>query len=329
MFGSVIRLNPFGLVVLLALVFFFIYMYMDGSPPVVQEERISMKRLLAVAVDIAELGGREVMEVRKGADLKEKSKGKTKEGANDPLTEGDLRSHRVMTFGFKNAFPNLRVISEEHEGKLKGIANAATPLGINVEIAKLTDSRPILSDVTVWIDPLDATQEYTENLLQYVTTMVCISIQGKPVIGVIHEPYKNQTVWGWVDQGISPNLNLATKPLEDPTVIVSRSHGGQVEKVVKESFGDKAKVVLAGGAGYKILQVLQGKANAYVHITNIKKWDTCAGHAILSASKGQLTMLNGAAVQYELNGDVVIHGGILGTLFDHETYLDKLKDVKI
>lgn len=41
--------------------------------------------------------------------LQEKSKGKTKEGANDPLTMGDLQSHRKMFYLLKNTFPELLV----------------------------------------------------------------------------------------------------------------------------------------------------------------------------------------------------------------------------
>ena len=47
--------------------------------------------------------------------MKEWSKGKTLEGANDPVTEGDMQSHRVMYNGLRKAFPGIRIISEEQE----------------------------------------------------------------------------------------------------------------------------------------------------------------------------------------------------------------------
>ena len=41
--------------------------------------------------------------------LKEKSKGKTKEGASELLTMGDLQSHRKMYNLIRNTFPEIMV----------------------------------------------------------------------------------------------------------------------------------------------------------------------------------------------------------------------------
>lgn len=51
----------------------------------------------------------------------------------------------------------------------------------------------LLSDVAVWVDPLDATQEFSEDLLLYVTVMLCVTVRGRPKFGVIHRPFANQT----------------------------------------------------------------------------------------------------------------------------------------
>lgn len=52
----------------------------------------------------------------------------------------------------------------------------------------------------------------TENLLEYVTTMVCIAVKGVPVIGIIHKPFvPKQTYWAWAFHGSSKNLqNLSS-----------------------------------------------------------------------------------------------------------------------
>lgn len=48
----------------------------------------------------------------------------------------------------------------------------------------------------------------SEQLYQYVTTMVCVAVQGKPVIGVVHQPFEKTptTSWAWVERGESSDL---------------------------------------------------------------------------------------------------------------------------
>ena len=151
--------------------------------------------------------------------------------------------------------------------------------------------------LTVWIDPLDATKEYTEGLKQYVTTMVGIAIDGEAVAGVIHFPFTGETHWGWVEHG----NNLLDRNEEAPfnSFVISRSHTGTSEKVLKEAFGEKLKITKAGGAGYKIIELFNGKAESYYHDNRIKKWDICAGEAILrSTCYGKFTDMKGERVDY-------------------------------
>lgn len=106
-----IRINPLGMLVLCVAGIFLIYVYASSwTEKINGETLISLKHLLSVSVSAAELGGLQVRNTRQSADIKESSKGKTKEGANDPVTYGDLLSHRTMLYTLKKSFPHLKVI---------------------------------------------------------------------------------------------------------------------------------------------------------------------------------------------------------------------------
>ena len=100
-----------------------------------------------------------------------------------------MRSHHAMFRTIKDAFPSLRVTSEEHGTNVEiqypdfDVGPVNTTCSEEVLTAIPQDTTLFLNDLHVWIDPLDATQEYTEGLLQYVTTMVGITINGKAVAG--------------------------------------------------------------------------------------------------------------------------------------------------
>ncbi|XP_046543444.1 inositol monophosphatase 3-like [Haliotis rubra] len=331
-----VRLNPVGLAVGVAVIIS-ISFYIFGLPGLFrQEPRISMKELLSVSVELARRGGsrvKAIVEEKKG--LEAEVKGKTKEGENEMLTQGDLQSHKAIFYGFEKAFPGLRVMSEEHDTEpvdLTTIPNVNKELKEVTDIVQSDQSIP-MNSIAIWIDPLDATQEYTEGLNEYVTTMVCVVVNGEPRIGVIHRPFSDETVWAWVGYGHSENLKKAEKAETETggskrkKIIVSRSHKGTVEDVAREAFGEDTEVIGAGGAGYKTLEVIKGKVNAYTHVTLIKKWDICAGNAIISAMDGKMTTLEGNIIDYSPFNDYKNDKGLLATLYDHFDYLEKLAPV--
>ncbi|KAM9718424.1 inositol monophosphatase 3 [Menidia menidia] len=329
-----IRLSPLGVAVFCLLgvgVIYHLYAgVLSGHLAYFRQRRkVDLRDLLAVSVEAAVLGGKEVKRLREENGLNEKSKGKTREGAQELLTMGDLESHRKMFNLIKNTFPQLTVNSEEHYNEPDAAAwSKIIPAEI---LEKIEGGREVPAEsLTVWIDPLDATQEYSENLVKYVTTMVCVALEGKPVIGVIHQPFTGFTAWAYVGQG-SNMRSRSSYSADNPKVVVSRSHSGEVKNFIHSAFGN-GTVVAAGGAGYKVLSLLDmppsephsmDQADLYIHITFIKKWDICAGAALLNALGGHMTTLKGENIDY--SGAPLNKGGLVASVgVDHKAILARL-----
>ncbi|XP_047026686.1 putative inositol monophosphatase 3 [Helicoverpa zea] len=334
-FGGTLRVNKFACFTLGFILFLIIYWRTGNAGfPMEKTDLINLKSLLKAAVVAAERGGKKVMD-GKSHELNVKSKGKTLEGANDPVTDADYASHCLMYYSLKNTFPKLTVVSEEHT---KSGTSCEDQPAIDIEqtlpgnsiVEYMNDELVYVKDVSVWIDPLDATKEYTEGLYEYVTTMVCVALKGVPIIGVIHYPFIPKTYWGWYTKKPSTNMPKATHKEENkehPRVVVSRSHPGKVSELAMSAYGPKTTVSSAAGAGYKVMEVVNGTYDVYLHATAIKKWDLCAGDAIIKTVRGKMTTIKGENIDYSADSDVKVSGGILVTRFDHQYYVDKLQVV--
>lgn len=99
-------------------------------------------------------------------------------GINDPVTEADYRSHCAMYHSLLEAFPDITVISEEASkdcdkvtvSNMKDSVNSLRDYNIKDEIVNS-------NDITVWIDPLDATKEFTGAFIKqsyYSSVFSCI-----------------------------------------------------------------------------------------------------------------------------------------------------------
>jgi fructose-1,6-bisphosphatase/inositol monophosphatase family enzyme len=91
--------------------------------------------------------------------------------AAEAVTEADRESHRVLA---RMPLPGVPIISEE------GVATAGSGV---------VPAGHLAPRLVVYVDPLDATQEYTEGLHQYVSVAACITLCGRAIAAVTHFPF--------------------------------------------------------------------------------------------------------------------------------------------
>ena len=160
------------------------------------------------------MGGHAVKKIYEESGLNIKEKGQTDVGKAELLTKADLVSNHLM-LGLLQRFPGMTVSSlvlilsfhiwiqvtteeksddfSESEVEKYRDDNYALWLDFKDAISQFPTRKVELSRINIWVDPLDATQEYTEGLTEYVTVMACVAIDGKPTFGAIYRPFFNET----------------------------------------------------------------------------------------------------------------------------------------
>eukprot|EP01135_Chromosphaera_perkinsii_P001667 Nk52_evm44s208 gene=Nk52_evmTU44s208 len=145
-----------------------------------------------------------------------------KKKVEDPQTIADRRAQLLITGSLRREFgPQLCVIGEE--GDL-GEDQSEVVKDVQLTYLKQGDTNPLLGEtemdldplpenlsqlrmeeVTVWVDPLDATREFTEGQYDHVTVLLGIAYAGAPVAGIMYQPFFTPTagrcVWGCVGLG--------------------------------------------------------------------------------------------------------------------------------
>lgn len=322
---------------------------------------IKLSDLLAHCTVALRIAGQEVVNLSLAHNDKLNrigSKGKTLEGVDDVITGADMKSHKMILNTIKDSYRRLKVISEEDttvnfdditaEDDILPIDRKRFAQLLRQDLHEIEDQHAdkgsliAQHETLVWIDPLDATKEYSENLTDYVTLMACIVHKSIPIAGVIFKPFTNETYWSMMDYPTgkfhqSSHVNLAlSKAAEKPSqnenitkVIVSRSHAGEAKSVLERVYGQGASIISAGGSGYKTVELLKGNADVYIHLTHIKKWDICAPYAILSSlPNGKLTDLSGDKISFGDSKSKVVTRGLIASLKPkvHEETINLMKD---
>lgn len=291
-------------------------------------------RIVASSIQIAGRAGRIIRDVLAKGDLGIVEK----DGKDDLQTEADRSAQRCIVASLEKLFPEVTVIGEE------GSCDTRVPedwlvSDVNAEFLEKNACPDALkqvkeSELVIWVDPLDGTSEYTQGFLERVTVLIGISVNDRAVGGVIHQPFfksdsgsQGRTIWGL--KGIGTGGFIPTRPPTDRFIVTTtRSHSNALVQSALDALSPD-EVLRVGGAGYKVLQLLEGNAHAYVFASaGCKKWDTCAPEAVLEAQGGKLTDILGRHYSYGKDVSFPNACGVFGTAagISHEELLGKLPD---
>lgn len=283
-----------------------------------------LSRLVASAVSISNKSASILRDVKKSGELNIQEK-----AANDYVTKADFLSQLNIIKSLENMFPKLKFCGEE--GELKDEYNDLVTT-IDSSTLELSKNLPECynsmkeEDLFIWVDPLDGTREYTEGheVSKEVTVLIGISWKGRAIAGVMNQPfykfetaksdsdafYTGRCLWGIEGLGAFDSVNGKVNPVKlnnDITKIVTtRSH---ITDLIKKDLGSipNSHLMHAGGAGHKVLCVIEGEADVYIYPRNgTKRWDTCAPEAILRSLGGSLTDIFGRDYSYVKSDDLTV-----------------------
>ncbi len=248
---------------------------------------------LDAVIDIARRAGREILDVY-GTDFEAVSK-----ADNSPLTQADLRAHRLIVDALARLQPALPVLSEE-----------------SADIAFDERSRW----QRYWlVDPLDGTKEFVSRNGEFTVNIALIDGH-RPVLGVVHIPVADTTYSGipgvgaWREANDRGRMGIGVRRLSRSPlrVVGSRSHGNPSLQQALEALGPHE--LKPAGSSIKLCMVADGSADLYPRLGPTSEWDIAAGQAVIEAAGGQVVRLDdGQALRYNdkadlLNPDFLAYG---------------------
>jgi myo-inositol-1(or 4)-monophosphatase len=148
-------------------------------------------------------------------------------GERDVVTEVDTMSEAMIIDAIHAAFPIDAVLAEESGHTAAGKSGkAAKPAATNEGHA---DQPPVEPTGRTWVvDPLDGTVNYANGIPVFCVS-VGLAVEGKPVVGVIYDPTRDDYVHGscgsWGTSRRASNPPSAKGPAVDLVLSWSSSAG--------------------------------------------------------------------------------------------------------
>lgn len=204
-----------------------------------------------------------------------------------PVTDADERSQAILLDAVARLMPGVPVVSEE-------MATRPSRLG----------------DVFVLIDPLDGTKEFAAGSSEYTVNLAIIRDR-EPVAGIVAAPalgllYRGRVQYGaerltmpsgdGLAPGASQPIRVRPPPRGGIVAAVSRSHLDPATVALLDQLHVGSRI--ACGSALKFCRIAEGAADIYPRLAPTCEWDVAAGHALVAAAGGAVTLPDGGALRY-------------------------------
>ena len=195
-------------------------------------------------------------------------------GAVDPVTETDTAAEALILARLRDAFPGHRILAEEGGGD---------------------DWRA--PGAPIWlIDPLDGTNNYAHGF-PHVGISMALVVDGEPVVGVVHDPLRNETFAAVAGGGTALNGRAvrvsAVERLADAFLATGFPYDrrtardnnvARLDHFLRRSQG----VRRAGVATLDLAYVACGRFDGFWEI-RLHPWDVAAGVLLVREAGGRVT----------------------------------------
>ncbi len=219
---------------------------------------------------------------------------------HSPVTEADRAAEAVILARLKTAFPDIPIISEEDASEF-GVPEAIGP-------------RFFL------VDPLDGTKAFVRGDENFTVNIALVEDR-LPVAGAVSAPVQGRT-WFTTPGGARRRAfgDAAGEPIHvrpwdasQAVALISHTMGAPEAERLRLEYGFAS--TRAMDSSIKLCIIAEGSADIYPRHGPTMEWDIAAGHAVLAAAGGRLTLpdgtpfLYGKADQGFRNGWFVARGG--------------------
>ncbi len=264
-------------------------------------------RELREVIDLIKKAGREILKIYQREFKSYQKEDKT------PVTEADFAAQKIILSGLRKY--NYGIISEESK-----------------------NNSPFTEKEKVWlVDPIDGTKDFLEKTGEF-SIMIGLIDKGEPILGVVYKPIGEKMYFA--EKGKGAFLKEGGKPLKklkvsnvsslaDCCLLVSRFHLNDSEDLfIKDN---KLKDVKhAGSTGIKVGLIAEGKADAYLNISDKTcQWDTCASEIILKEAGGKISDLKGGDLSYNCRELRNLNGILATNKKIHSQIIKQTEDKKI